>query len=141
MTAIPAKFEQQFFRALNSVVEPAVRRGAFSSRLLPTTLMVLESTGYVSGQTRRTPLVCQQLGPYLLISTARGKRSFWVRNLQKEPEVTYYLGGRSRTAKAQVIAPGTAPELDDLPAPLRLLGGALAALSDRGWAFALLKRA
>lgn len=140
MTSIPANLERQFFRALNSVVEPAVRHGVFSSRLLPTTLMVLESTGYISGQTRRTPLFCNHLGPYLLISTARGRRSFWVRNLQQQPQVTYYLGGRAYQASATVIAPGSAADLDELPAPLRLLARALAALSEQGWAFALLVR-
>lgn len=140
MTSIPANLERQFFRTLNSVVEPAVRKGIFSSRLLPTTLMVLESTGYVSGQTRRTPLFCNQLGPYLLISTGRGKRSFWVRNLQKEPNVAYYLGGRERRAEAWVIAPGWDAHLAEAPAIFRALVNVLSPLVDRGWAFALLKR-
>ena len=40
------RLERNFFRALNSVVEPAVRRGLGSPRLAPSTLIVLESTGY-----------------------------------------------------------------------------------------------
>ncbi|PLW68174.1 nitroreductase/quinone reductase family protein [Pseudohalioglobus lutimaris] len=93
MASVQIKLEQRFFRALNAVVEPAVRRGVLSSRLLPTTLIVLESTGYVSGQARRTPLFCQHLGSHVLISTGRGKRSFWVRNLQRKPDVEYFMGG------------------------------------------------
>ena len=103
MASKQLQFEQRFFRALNSVVEPAVRRGIFSSRWLPTSLMVLESTGYVSGKTRSTPLFCNRIGPYLLLSTARGDRSFWVRNLQQEPAVNYFLGGRRYNAEALVI--------------------------------------
>jgi deazaflavin-dependent oxidoreductase (nitroreductase family) len=138
---VPAPgLEQRFFRALNSVVEPAVRHGVFSSRLFPTTMIVLESTGYRSGRTRRTPLFCQHWGPYLLLSTARGRRSFWVRNLQRQPAVRYYLGGRSRPASALVLAPGEQPSLQPLPLPLRTLARTLQRLVDRGWAFALLKR-
>ena len=140
MQAIPAKFEQQFFRALNSVVEPAVRRGIFSTRLVPTTLIVLESIGYISGEARRTPLFCQQFGRYLLISTGRGRRSFWVRNLQKQPQAAIYLAGKETEVEALVIAPGTEPDMADLPAPLQLLAKGLSALTERGWAFALLKK-
>lgn len=140
MPVIPLTIEQKFFRALNSVVEPAVRRGVLSSRLAPTTLLVLESTGFKSGKTRRTPVFCQQLGRYLLISTARGRRSFWVRNLQQQPSATVYLGGRARSVEALVIASGDEPALDGLPAPLQALARVLSAFTGRGWAFALLER-
>ena len=140
MQAIPAKFEQQFFRALNSVVEPAVRRGIFSTRLVPTTLIVLESTGYISGEARRTPLFCQQFGRYVLISTGRGRRSFWVRNLQKQPDITYFLGGKAYSATATVIAPEDTDGLDELPVLLQALLKPLKRLTDKGWAFAILER-
>lgn len=139
MTSAQAKLEQRFFRALNSVVEPAVRRGALSSRFLPTTLIVLESTGYVSGQTRRTPLFCQHLGANVLISTGRGKRSFWVRNLQREPEVDYFMGGRAYAATAQVFTAEAPITPGQLPLLLKPLAGCMNALMTRGWAFALLK--
>ena len=140
MASVQLQFEQKFFRALNSVVEPAVRHGLFSSRLLPTSLMVLESTGYVSGKVRSTPLFCNRVGPYLLLSTARGKRSFWVRNLQKTPQVHYYLGGKRYAGHAQVITGDRAPEPQSLPLLLRPRLGPLRLLARRGWAFALLKR-
>ena len=84
------RLERDFFRALNSVVEPAVRRGVASPRYTPGSLIVLESTGFKSGQQRRTPLAALRLGRYILVGTARGNRSFWPRNLANEPEVTYY---------------------------------------------------
>lgn len=140
MASSPVKLEQRFFRALNSVVEPAVRHGIFSSRLLPTTLIVLESTGYVSGQARRTPLLCQNLGSHVLISTGRGKRSFWVRNLQRQPDVEYFMGGQAYAAKAQVFSENLPARRAELPLLLKPLAGGINALTARGWAFALLKK-
>jgi hypothetical protein len=140
MASVQLQFEQRFFRALNSVVEPAVRHGLFSSRLLPTSLMVLESTGHISGKVRSTPLFCNRLGPYLLLSTARGNRSFWVRNLQKTPDVHYYLGGRRYAGRAQVITLDQAPDPQSLPYLLRPILLPLRLLAERGWAFALLGR-
>ncbi len=49
------KLEREFFRMLNRVVEPAVRKGIGSPRFVPGGLILLESTGHKSGQTRRTP--------------------------------------------------------------------------------------
>lgn len=140
MNASRMRLEQQFFRALNSVVEPLVRSGRLSSKRLPTTLLVLESTGFRSGQTRSTPLFGQQLGSYLLLSTARGNRSFWVRNLQKQPQVSYYIGGQEHQGEALVIAADSDTSLEDLPLPLRAPGKVMQALATRGWAFALLRR-
>jgi deazaflavin-dependent oxidoreductase (nitroreductase family) len=139
MPSTRIQIEQQFFRALNSVVEPTVRRGFFSSRLFPATLLILESTGYVSGKPRSTPLLSFRVGPYLLISTGRGRRSFWVRNLQKEPEVNYILGGRSYPAKAELIT-GDADKATALHPLMKSLLRPLEVMTSRGWAFALLKK-
>jgi hypothetical protein len=140
MASVQLQFEQKFFRALNSVIEPAVRHGLFSSRLLPTSLMVLESTGYISHTVRSTPLFCNRVGPYLLLSTARGNRSFWVRNLQKSPDIHYYLGGRRYAGRAQVITRDQATDPQSLPVLLRPMLLPLRLLAERGWAFALLRR-
>ena len=133
------KLEREIFRRLNSVVEPAVRRGVASSRLTPASLIVLETTGFKSGKQRRTPLWSFQLGRYRIISTARGDRSLWVRNLQKEPRGNYYLGGRMRPAEALVIAPDADRVPSGvLPPVLARLTRFLARFTDRGWAFAVL---
>ena len=132
-------FEQKFFRALNSVVEPGVRRGVGSSRLLPASLVVLETVGFKSGLTRRTPLWSLRFGRYRIISTARGERSFWIKNLQRDPEVHVYVGGRRRAVNATVFAGG-----EVMHAPGRwsravaALASSLQKLSRRGWTFALL---
>ncbi len=133
------RVEQRFFRILNSVVEPTVRSGFFSPRFTPATLIVLESTGFKSGQMRRTPLLANRFGRFLIVSTVRGEKSFWVRNLAKNADITYYVGGRERSAKALVLRPG-ATELTGarLPAPLRRLLQILSRLTERGWAFAVL---
>jgi deazaflavin-dependent oxidoreductase (nitroreductase family) len=139
MPSTQIQIEQQFFRALNSVVEPSVRRGLFSSRLFPATLLILESTGYVSGKPRNTPLLSFRIGPYLLISTGRGRRSFWVRNLQNKPDVNYILGGRSYPARAELLT-SDADQTTGLHPLLRSLLRPLKVMASRGWAFALLKR-
>ena len=133
------KLEREFFRKLNSVVEPAVRMGVGSSRLFPTGLIVLETIGFKSGATRRTPLVAARLGGYVFISTVRGESSFWVKNLRKQPNVNYYLGGKSRRAKAFVIMPGKPYRRPtSLPAAIGAITDFLAPLTDNGMAFAVL---
>jgi len=103
---VSAGFEQKFFRHLNELVEPAVRKGFGSPRLLPGGLVVLESIGFKSGARRRTPLLSFGIGRYRVVSTVRGDRSFWVRNLIKQPRVSYFLGGRRRQAEAIVLVDG-----------------------------------
>lgn len=134
-----AKIEQSVFRVLNAVVEPAVRRGIGSPTLAPASLIVLETVGFKSGATRRTPLWSICLGRYRVVSTARGDRSFWVKNLQKQPRAVYYLGGKPRRSKAIVIAPGTTnKQLPGLTPLMRRLANVFYSLSREGWAFAIL---
>ncbi len=134
-----ATLERDFFRYLNAVVEPAVRRGIGSPRFTPASLIVLETTGFKSGQQRRTPLWSLKLGRYRLITTARGNRSFWVKNLQKDPEVGFYLAGRRRDTEAVVFAPGEdGDNASKLPRILQGLARLFAPYTQRGWAFAVL---
>lgn len=131
--------ERDFFRGLNALVEPAVRRGIGSTRLTPASLIVLETTGFKSGKQRRTPLWSLRFGRYRIVSTARGDRSFWVKNLQKQSTFRYYLGGKARESRAVVVAPDAAdPQLDSLPRILRPLMTLFGRYSRRGWAFAIL---
>ncbi|NND68610.1 MAG: nitroreductase family deazaflavin-dependent oxidoreductase [Halioglobus sp.] len=138
MTTLAPRLERQFFRTLNSIVEPLVRTGVLSSRLAPGTLVVLESTGYLSGEPRRTPLLATRLGRYCLLSTFRGERSFWLRNLEARPEAILFLGGRQRAATCRaLVAPGMEFEEGELPTAVRRLAKALQTLTSRGWAFAI----
>lgn len=139
MTTAFGKFEQTVFRRLNSVVEPAVRLGIGSPTLTPASLIVLESTGFKSGMPRRTPLWSIRIGRYRVISTARGQRSFWVKNLLQQPAVSYYLGGRRRKSHAFVFAAGAPQSQDvDLTPVMRELAKVFSRLAQNGWAFAIL---
>ena len=133
-----ATFERDFFRRINSIVEPAVRFGIGSPRRTPASLVVLETTGFKSGQQRRTPLWSLKLGKYRLLSTARGERSFWVKNLQKKPKAIYYVGGKPRLANAVVLTAGETGAAQELPGWLQRLTGIFERYTARGWAFAIL---
>jgi hypothetical protein len=131
--------EREFFRMLNRVVEPAVRKGLGSPRFVPGGLIVLESVGFKTGATRRTPLVATRLGGYVFVSTVRGDRSFWIKNLQKQPRITYYLVGKPRPARAFVMMPGKRYQRPkSLPAFIGRITDFLAPYTRAGWAFAVL---
>ena len=124
---------------LNRVVEPAVRRGIGSPRFVPGGLILLETIGFKTGARRRTPLVAIRLGGYVFISTARGDRSFWVKNLTRKPRVQYYLAGKPRQAKAFVMAPGKRYRRPtSLPKTIGRVTDFLAPYTKAGWAFAVL---
>ena len=133
------KLEQQLFRQINGVVEPAVRKGLGSPRFTPASLIVLETTGFKSGEVRRTPLWSLKLGRYRLVSTARGNRSFWVKNLRKNPENSYFLAGKRRPTRALVVESGAATADDESLSPaIRRIVNFLSDNAREGWAFALL---
>ena len=139
MTLNRQRAEQAFFRALNAVVEPAVRSGLASSRWTPSSLIVLETVGYKSGKTRRTPLLANRVGKHLLVSTFRGDRSFWVRNLERSPDASFYIGGKRIFSSALVINSDKVPHATAaLPGYLVKLASLLSGQTHRGWAFALL---
>lgn len=131
--------EMEFFRALNRVVEPLVRKGLGSPRLVPTGLVLLETLGRISGSWRGTPLVATRLGPYVLVSTFRGARSQWVKNLQAEPAARLWLGGKRREVRSLVIHAGQSPRVPKAwPESLRTLVKLLVPFTRTGWSFAVL---
>jgi deazaflavin-dependent oxidoreductase (nitroreductase family) len=133
------KLEQVFFRHLNAIVEPLVRRGIGSPSFTPTSVILLQTVGFKSGQQRRTPLLAIRLGNYILVSTARGNRSFWVKNLQKNAEVKYYLGGKEKDSKAYVLLPGCNKELPkSFPGGIQKVASFLLENAPEGWAFVIL---
>lgn len=139
MLAASATFERNLFRAVNALVEPAVRRGIGSPRFTPLSLIVLETIGFKSGALRRIPLWSVLVGRYRIVSTARGDRSFWVKNLQARSELQYYVGGKARPATAIVIAPDHVDQLTDTSPPLlRAIVAALGRFPGEDWAFAVL---
>jgi deazaflavin-dependent oxidoreductase (nitroreductase family) len=140
MTTTRQKLERNFFRTLNRFVEPAVRKGVLSPRYAPVGLIVLESIGYKSGSVRSTPLLATRVGNYTFISTVRGKKSFWVRNLQKQPDISFYMGGRVKKAKSYVFTPESDfSARDALPPVIAGIANVLARRGAEGWAFAVLQ--
>ena len=133
------RVEKRFFRALNRIVEPQVRAGLGSSELAPGSLIVLETKSRKTGRPSRIPLAAIRIGDDVVVSTFRGTRSEWVKNISADPSVRYWIGGCPRTAKAVVLsARHTSPLQDDLPAPVIWLLPFLAPQILAGWAFAVL---
>jgi deazaflavin-dependent oxidoreductase (nitroreductase family) len=133
------RVETEFFRMLNRLVEPRIRAGCASPRLAPSGLVVLEIRGRKSGRTSRVPLVATRIQDHVVVSTFRGGRSQWVRNLIANPEVRLWLGGRPRTSRAFVLARGHADRLPrSLPPLLRWVASFLVPYTYAGWTFAVL---
>ncbi len=98
-----AAIERNFFRALNAVVEPVVRRGFGSPCVQPGGFVVLETKGHKSGKLRRTPLAAVRFGDRVFVSTFRANRSHWLRNLVQEPQAAMWLSGKRRSVDASVL--------------------------------------
>jgi len=129
--------EVEFFRMLNRVVEPIVRRGFGSPRLAPNGFIVLETVGRKSGELRRNPLAATRIGRHMIVATFRGDRSQWVRNLAAQPHARYWTRGAPHEARAFVIREGSRIPAA-LPAPLRRVAEFLVPFTRAGWAFAVL---
>src|SRR5882724_4843280 len=118
--------EQRFFRMLNEIVEPRVRAGWGSPRLVPGGLVVLETRGRRSGRRSRVPLAATRMGDYVVVSTFRGARSQWVKNAAADPNVRYWIRGKPKHARAVMVSRGhTARNLPELPQTLRWLAALL----------------
>jgi len=131
--------EAEIYRRVNSVLEPAIRRGLGAPLLTPAGLVVVEMTGRRSGEPRRVPLAALRFGAYLMIGTVRGESSLWVRNLAANGAVRVWLAARARAMRAFVLRPGASTRMPRaLPPALRPIWRALAPLPERGFAFALL---
>jgi deazaflavin-dependent oxidoreductase (nitroreductase family) len=140
MIATRQKFERDLFRTLNRFVEPAVRKGILSPKCAPVGLILLETIGFKSGVVRSTPLLATHVGNYTIVSTVRGKQSFWIRNLQEQPDISFYKGGRLKKASSVVITSETDPQaLDSLPWAIAAITNALLGDGAQGLALAVLR--
>jgi hypothetical protein len=95
------QISRQAFRAVNAVVLPFVRAGWGSPLPIGLGVVVLETTGRVSGVPREVPLVAARLGDRIIVSTVRTD-SQWLANLEASPDATVYQLGRPRPRKATV---------------------------------------
>jgi deazaflavin-dependent oxidoreductase (nitroreductase family) len=100
-TLIPPTITRQAFRALNSVVRPALAAGIGNPLPIGVGAVVVETTGRVSGKPRQVPLVSMRLGDRLFVSTVRGD-SQWFANLEADPKARVQLHGSFREANASV---------------------------------------
>ncbi len=131
--------EAALYRFVNAALEPAIRAGLGAPLLSPAGLVVVEMIGAKSGKLRRVPLAALRFGAYLMIGTVRGERSLWVRNLAANGDVRVWLAARAKPMRAFVLRPRASTRTPRaLPSALHPLWRALAALSARGFAFALL---
>ena len=73
--------------------------GALIGRLV----LLLTTTGRVTGKLRVTPLQYEQVGDTILVGAARGLSSDWVRNLLANPEVDVRVKSERFRARAEVI--------------------------------------
>ncbi len=136
-----AHLEARAFSALNQIAGPALQTGLLSPGLLPAGVIELETVGWRTGQPHRTPLLAGAIGELLLVSTVRGRRSHWVKNLLRNADIRYWSGGRVRPARATVFAPDEEQlSFNDVPPYLLPLAANLACLAPlSGCAFALLR--
>jgi deazaflavin-dependent oxidoreductase (nitroreductase family) len=136
---IQRSLEVEFFRMLNRVVEPAIRAGVGSPRIVPSGFIVLETIGRKSGRARRSPLAATRFGPYVIVATFRGSRSQWVLNLAAHPQTRYWLGGKPRDARAFVMHEGKRFRVPkSLPSGMQRVVRFLAPYTKAGWAFGIL---
>jgi deazaflavin-dependent oxidoreductase (nitroreductase family) len=134
------RLERDLFRKLNRFVEPAVRKGILSPKCAPAGLILLETLGFKSGKVRSTPLLATHVGDYTFVSTVRGKQSFWIRNLQQQPDISFYKGGRLKKARSVVITPETDSQtLDSLPWVIAAIAKALLGARAKGFTLAILR--
>jgi len=96
-----AELTRKAFRALNRVAVPAIKAGLGTPPPLGFGVVVLETTGRVSGQPRQVPLVATRSGQHINVGTVRN-RSQWVKNLQAQPDASVWVGGRKRDVTSTV---------------------------------------
>lgn len=130
---------------INRLVEPHIRAGWASPRLVPGGLIVLETRGRTTGRRSRVPLAAVRVDDHVVVSTFRGERSQWMKNVAADPNVRYWVGGRARNGTAHVLgaqcSDNGAPSSVRRSPAVRWLIRLLVPYTYAGWAFAVLSPA
>ncbi|MEM7095332.1 MAG: nitroreductase/quinone reductase family protein [Actinomycetota bacterium] len=101
MSLLTDDLQRTFFRTLNGVVGPLVKRGVASPLPVGFGAVVVEHTGRVSGATYEAPLLGLRVGNRVWVSTVR-ENSQWLRNVESGEDTAVWLCGRKREVAAQV---------------------------------------
>lgn len=98
---LPDSLTRHAFRALNSVVRPALEVGIGNPLPIGAGAVLVETTGRKSGLPHQVPLLSMRLGDRLFVSTVRSD-SQWFANLEVEPTARVRLNGSFREGKVAV---------------------------------------
>lgn len=101
LTDVTSEITRAGFRGLNRVVRPALACGIGNPPAIGAGAVVVETTGRVSGQPRRVPLLAVRLADRMFVSTVRND-SQWLANLEANPSAKVQLRGNFRDATARV---------------------------------------
>jgi F420H(2)-dependent quinone reductase len=138
-TPAAADFERDFFRVLNACLAPVIRAGLLSpTPLTPLGVVLLETIGRKSAVARPVPLLAFRAGEALVVSTARGERSQWVRNVEANGVVRYWLGGVEHAGVGIVVRPGVPVSVEGLPPAAAKIRAAIQPYIAPGWAVAVI---
>ena len=99
-----------FSRAVTTLHTQLIRRtgGKVGAQMFKRPMVLLTTTGRISGQPRVTPLLCHPDGDrYLLIGSNGGddRTPQWVQNLLANPEASIELEGETIPVRATIATP------------------------------------
>lgn len=135
------RYQAEFFKRLNALVVPGLKRGRGSPGRMPAGLLLLDVVGRKSGAAYPTPVFAVALDEDFLVGSVRGQ-SQWIRNLAAADKVSFWLRGDLHEARLRVFISEGETHLDTSGLPLRttlLLHVLRAAMDKVGGGFALLE--